>query len=47
MDVPEFAIDCESQEEFQLIISEILDHHNQEWPRNLQFKFFLSIYLFK
>ena len=47
MDFPEFTINCESQWEFQLIISEILGHHNQKWPRNLHFKFFLSIYLFK
>ena len=30
-----------------MIISEILGRHNQGWPRNLDFKFFLSIYLLK
>ena len=31
----------------KLIISENLGHHNQEWPRNLPFKLFLSISLLK
>ena len=47
MDFPEFAINHESQWEFQLSISEILGHHNEGWLRNLHFKFFLSIYLLK
>ena len=47
MDFPEFAINHESQWEFQVIMSEILGHHNQGWPKNLHFKFFLSIYLLK
>ena len=33
--------------DFQLIVSEILDHHNWGWPRNLHFKFYLSICLLK
>ena len=47
MDFPEFAINHESQWEFQLSVSEILGHHNQGWARNLHFKFFLLIYLLK
>ena len=47
MNFLQFAINLESQWEFQLIISDVLDHHNQGWPRNLHFKFFLSIYLLK
>ena len=40
IDFPEFAINHESQWEFQLIISEILGHHNQGWTRNLQLRDF-------
>ena len=47
MDFPEFVINHELRWEFQLIISEILGHHKQGWPRNLHFKFLLSIYLLK
>ena len=47
MDFPEFEVNHEPQWEFQLIISEILGHCNQGWPRNLHVKFFLSIYLLK
>ena len=43
MDFPTFTISLESQQEFQFIISEILGHHNQKWPRNLYFKPFLPI----
>ena len=43
----EFATNHESHWEFQFIISEMLGHHNQGWPRNLHVKFFLSIDLLK
>ena len=47
MDSPRFGINYEPQWEFLLIISMILGHYNQGWPRNLQINFFLSIYLLK
>ena len=47
MDFPEFAINQELHLRLQLIISEILGHHNQGLPRNLHFKFFLLIDLLK
>ena len=47
MGFPKFITNHESQCEFQLIVSEILDHHNQVRSRNLHFKFLLSIYLLK
>ena len=34
-----------SHSEFQLIMLDILGHHNQGWPRNLHFKLYL-FYLF-
>ena len=43
MDFPETM----SESEFHFIISEILGHHNQGWPRNLYFKVFLSFDLLK
>ena len=47
MGFSEVAINHVLQLEFRLKISEILDHHNQLWLRNLDFKLFLSIYLLK
>ena len=47
MDFPEFAIYHESQWEFQLSNLGILCHHNQGWLKNLSFKLFLLIYLWK
>ena len=47
MDFPEFAINDESQRKFQLIISDILRHYKKEWRKNLHFRLFLWIDLFK
>ena len=39
MGLPEVAINHVLQLEFQLKVSEILSHHNQGWPKNLNFSY--------
>ena len=47
MEFHEFTINHNSRWELQVIISEILVHHNQGWARNLHLKLFLFIDLLK